>query len=204
MEPDARDSYSSPHCKRETTVATETANVEYFDRIVMEVDLGWLSAPYTAPPGTRLVPWSRDQLERHAQVMAFSFDGTADARLFRRLGDKQGCRDVMTEIVQHLGFSKSATWTVEDDDGPIGCIQGIRRDWRIGAIQNVAVVPWRQGQGIGTALIWAACHGFRREGLRFAVLEVTADNVPAVGLYRRMGFTPRRRFLRAAEVRGSK
>jgi ribosomal protein S18 acetylase RimI-like enzyme len=190
--------------RREKTVATETANVEYFDRIVMEVDLGWLSAQCTPPPETRLIPWSRDQLEPHAQVMSLSFDGAADARLFRRLGNRQGCRAVMTEIVQHLGFSKAATWTVEDDEGPIGCIQGIRRDWRIGAIQNVAVVPGRQGQGIGTALISAACHGFRREGLRFAVLEVTADNTPAVGLYGRMGFTPRRRFLRAAEARGSK
>jgi len=137
----------------------------------------------------------------HAEVMALSFDGAADTRLFRRLGFKQGCRDVMQEIYQHLGFSKTATWTIEDDRGPVGCIQGIRRDWRIGAIQNIAVVPDRQGQGVGTALISAACHGFRSEGLRFATLEVTAENTRAIGLYRRMGFTSKRRFLRAAEAR---
>jgi ribosomal protein S18 acetylase RimI-like enzyme len=192
-----------PRANGRRPVATETADVEYFERIVMEVDLGWLSAPWEPPPGTRLVPWSRDRIDAHAEVMARSFDGADDARLFRRLGFKQGCQAVMKEIAQHLAFSKGATWTIEDADGPIGCIQGVRRDWKIGAIQNIAVVPERQGQGVGTALISAACHGFRREGLRFAVLEVTADNEPAVGLYRRMGFAARRRFLRAAEVRRS-
>ena len=182
-------------------MTTETANVEYFSRIVMEIDLAWLSAPKDLPAGLQLVPWSRGQLGAHANVMARSFDGAPDARLFRRLGSEKGCRAVMQEIAQHLGFSKAATWTVEDDTGPIGCIQGVRRDWQVGAIQNVAVVPGRQGKGIGTGLISAACHGFRRDGLRYAVLEVTADNERAIGLYRRMGFAPRRQFLRAAELR---
>jgi ribosomal protein S18 acetylase RimI-like enzyme len=167
----------------------------------MEIALGWLSARKEAPEGTRLVHWSRGQLNAHVDVMARSFDGAPDARLFRRLGSKQGCKAVMQEITQHLGFSTLATWTVEDETGPLGCIQGVRRDWQVGAIQNVAVVPGRQGQGIGTALISAACHGFRREGLRYTILEVTADNERAVGLYRRMGFAPRRQFLRAAELR---
>lgn len=187
----------------ESIVATEIAGVEYFERIVMEVDLGWVNAERTLPDGAILVPWSRSQLEQHAEVMSLSFNRADDARLFKRLGSRQGCRDVMTEISQHLGFAKAATWTVEDDEGPIGCIQGIRRDWRIGAIQNVAVVPERQGQGVGAALVSAACQGFRREGLRFVALEVTADNSRAIELYRRLGFIPQRRFMRAAEARKS-
>ena len=184
-------------------MTTETTDVEYFERIVMEVDLAWLALPYEPPHGTRLVPWSSSQKEAHADVMARSFVGAPDARLFRRLGAKQGCRAVMQEIAQHLGFSKLATWTIEDETGPIGCIQGVRRDWKVGMIQNVAVTPERRGQGVGLALVSAACHGFRREGLRFAILEVTADNEAAIGLYRRLGFSPRRQFLRAAEVRKS-
>jgi ribosomal protein S18 acetylase RimI-like enzyme len=182
-------------------MATEAAAVEYFDRLVMEADLYWMPTAKDPPPDVTFLPWKRELLDVHADLMAQSFGNEPDARLFRRLGFVDGCRAVMQEITQHLAFSASATWLAMSRDTPVGCIQGIRRDWKVGAIQNLAVAPRWQGRGIGRALLAASCRGFRQEGLRYAILEVTADNKPAVSLYHQMGFIPRRRFLRAAEVR---
>ncbi len=58
----------------------------------------------------------------------------------------------------------------------------------IGAIQNVGVVPEYRGRGLGQALLRQALEGFYQAGLRRAYLEVTAENAPAVQLYRSVGF----------------
>ena len=50
------------------------------------------------------------------------------------------------------------------------------------------VVPEHRGQGLGRALMLQSLHGFRKAGMQRVSLEVTADNRPAVALYRSLGF----------------
>jgi ribosomal protein S18 acetylase RimI-like enzyme len=182
-------------------VSTTSAGIEYFERVVMEADVRRRALAEPNPSGMRLVPWHRESLEAHSHVLARSFVQADDGRLFRRLQTLDGCRAIIREISVHPGFDPTSTFTIEDETGVLGCVQGIRRDRKVGAIQNLAVVPERRGEGVGYALLQAACRGFRDGGLRYVVLEVTADNRAALALYHRMGFAPRRRFLRAAEVR---
>lgn len=55
-------------------------------------------------------------------------------------------------------------------------------------VQTVAVAPSAQGRGIGSLLVSALADRARQRRARVLHLEVRADNGPALGLYRRLGF----------------
>ncbi|WP_280728165.1 GNAT family N-acetyltransferase [Kitasatospora sp. MAA4] len=56
-------------------------------------------------------------------------------------------------------------------------------------IQGLAVHPAARGNGIGEALIEAACATARTRGARRVTLRVLGHNLPARRLYERCGFT---------------
>ncbi|MFD1214503.1 ribosomal protein S18-alanine N-acetyltransferase [Arthrobacter sp. GCM10027362] len=58
----------------------------------------------------------------------------------------------------------------------------------IADVQTLAVVPEREGQGIGTALLATLIDQARAFGARDVLLEVRADNPRAQRLYRWFGF----------------
>ena len=62
------------------------------------------------------------------------------------------------------------------------------------ALASVAVHPARRTRGLGTALVREALLRARAAGARWLTLEVDADNLAAVRLYRREGFGLLRRF----------
>jgi ribosomal protein S18 acetylase RimI-like enzyme len=68
-------------------------------------------------------------------------------------------------------------------------IQGLKLSDDVGAIQNVAVLPEYRRRGLGMALVQGALQGFQRAGVKRVTLEATTDNVTAVNLYQRLGFT---------------
>ncbi|WP_415856683.1 ribosomal protein S18-alanine N-acetyltransferase [Sinomonas sp. G460-2] len=69
----------------------------------------------------------------------------------------------------------------------------------IADVQTIAVVPEREGRGIGSAVLTELIAEARRRGARDVLLEVRADNPRAQALYRRFGFAQihtRRRYYR--------
>lgn len=181
--------------------------VAYFRRFRMEIDLGQvnLSIP-VLPKGYTCVPWDPSLLDRHAFVKFQSFHGEIDARVFRCLGELDGCQRLMGEIASQKGFLPLTTWLITfqapGNAAAIDCgtIQGLAHSTVLGAIQNVGVIPSRRGCGLGRALLLKSLDGFRQSGMRRVYLEVTAKNKPAIGLYRSLGFRLTRTMYKAAEV----
>lgn len=184
----------------------------YYKRYRMEADLrsfsrladktpGWSQLP----PDYRLLAWTPQRLEAHAETKYHSFRQEIDAVLFDCLATPTGCQQLMEEISLKPGFSPEATWLVEysgvsHKPEVCGAIQGVRATPRYGAIQNVGVTAQHRGRGLGRVLVTAALQGFLQCGLRRAYLEVTAENVPAVELYKRMGFRRVKTLYKAVKV----
>lgn len=64
----------------------------------------------------------------------------------------------------------------------------LHRRRRAARIYSLAVAAEFSGQGLGGALVEAACEAARRAGRRAISLEVRADNPRAIALYGRHGF----------------
>lgn len=182
-------------------------SLTYFKRFRMEIDLkGRNLAPPATPPGYSLVPWDAGLLESHAEAKYHSFRHELDANVFPCLGDYSGCMRLMREIVRKDGFLPAATWLMTyDQPGSrrlefCGTIQGIRDRSGMGAIQNLGIAPDHRDKRLGTILLLTALEGFRKAGLRWVFLEVTAQNEGAIQLYRRMGFNRARTVYKAVEV----
>lgn len=159
----------------------------FFKRYRMECDLRQIGDLPILPEGFFWQSWSPHLLECHADVKYRSFRGEMDVEIFPSLGSLTGCLELMRNITSRKEFIPEATWLIVGPDGPCATIQGLREE-RFGAIQNVGVAPDLRGRGLGSCLVLQALHGFRRCGLHWATLEVTAHNIPALRLYERLGF----------------
>ena len=62
-----------------------------------------------------------------------------------------------------------------------------------GSVVIVAISPPHQGRGLGRALLASTLASAWEVGIRTVDLTVTEQNRPAVALYRRLGFKPKRR-----------
>jgi len=179
----------------------------YFKRYRMEVDLTSRELPQARlPKGYFFAGWSTELIEAHAETKYLSFRTEIDSNVFPCFSDLSGCVRLMTEISKKTGFLPEATWLIgcrfhaSHDVEYCGTIQGIRERNGLGAVQNLGIVPEHRGRGLGTALLLKALEGFRRSGLRRALLEVTAQNEGAIRLYQRMGFVKVRTVYKAVEV----
>lgn len=178
----------------------------YFKRYRMEIDLhaAPLPAPHL-PAGYRWETWKPDLLERHAWAKWESFRSEIDSQVFECLGDYLGCFRLMQEIYNRDTFLANATWLISQDLGrgilrpDCATIQGLAQAGQLGSIQNVGVVPGHRGHGLGRALVLKALEGFRIAGMNRVYLEVTAQNTPAVELYRSLGFRVTRTVYKAVE-----
>ncbi len=177
----------------------------YFKRYRMEITLaGHDLAPRRVPDGYRFEPWNPALLEAFAEAKYLSFRGEIDANVFPCLGELEGCRRLMQEIVRKPGFLADTTWLLTYGRGSrspefCGTVQGIRDVSGLGAIQNLGIAPEHRNGGLGTNLLFQALQGFRRVGINRVYLEVTAQNDGALRLYRRFGFVTVKTVYKAVE-----
>jgi ribosomal protein S18 acetylase RimI-like enzyme len=163
------------------------ASISYFKRYKMEAELREQPSP-RLPEGFAFADWSYELIDAHADMLFASFHREIDAQVFPSLGDRQGSLCLMMEMTRKRGFVKEATWLLLGPAGPCGTVQGMRERDGFGSIQNIGIAPEWRGRGLGEMLLLQALLGFRRIGLEQARLEVTAQNEPAIRLYRRLGF----------------
>jgi ribosomal protein S18 acetylase RimI-like enzyme len=184
-------------------------DTQYFKRYRMEVQLERHPLPpANLPEGYVWCEWHDRDIERHALTKYRSFRDELDAEVFACLGEYFGCLRLMHEIAQQEVFLAPATWliTALSRGGLVedcGTIQGMAVSEQLGSIQNVGVVPEHRGRGLGRALVLKSLEGFQLARLKRVVLEVTANNLAAVNLYRSLGFQVTRTMYRAAPVEES-
>ena len=177
----------------------------YFKRLRLELELGRSQFPQPVlPTGFEWLPWDPSLLTRHAVTKHESFRTDLDARIFPCFREAAGCLDLMSEIAQRATFVPEATWLVgcrfpDGTTDDCATIQGIVQSGGWGAIQNVGVVPEYRGRGLGRALLLKCLSGYQKLGVPRVYLEVTASNLPAVQLYRSLGFCLSRTTYRAVE-----
>jgi ribosomal protein S18 acetylase RimI-like enzyme len=169
--------------------------LRYYKRFQMEIDLRrWVRPALSVCPGYRLICWSPELVQEHAEAKYLSFRDELDSVVFPCLGDLESCIRLMYEICERDGFVPEATWLAEyaapgsRRRESCGTIQAIRTHRNRANIQNIGVTPQHRGRGVGAALIVASLHGLQQVGVSRVGLEVTAENDSAVRLYRRLGF----------------
>jgi RimJ/RimL family protein N-acetyltransferase len=179
----------------------------YFKRYRMEIDLAVLDwSPPAAPARYRFMAWDDSLLDAHAEAQYLSFRDEIDAHVFPCFGELAGCRRLIQEIARKEGFLPEATWlVVYDGPGrrepePCGTVQAIRDRRGVGSLQNLGITAPHRNRRVGTGLLYRSLEGFVRAGLNRVHLEVTAQNVGAVRLYRRVGFTSVKTVFKPAEV----
>ena len=182
-------------------------NLQYVKRFRMELDMRrWQRPPIELPLDYRFVGWNPTLVRAHAAVKYQSFRGEIDAEVFPCLGEYEGCQKLMAEIKQKEGFVPEATWLAEyigagnSKTEYCGTIQAVRIQRGRASIQNIGVAPLHRGRGLGTALILASLMGLDYVGVPHVRLEVTAENVGAIRLYRRLGFRTIRTLYKTVEL----
>lgn len=76
----------------------------------------------------------------------------------------------------------------DDEYRPVGAALAVNANG-IAIFLNVVVAEAARGQGYGRAVMHAALNWTSQSGAQSAAIQVLADNVPAVSLYRSLGFT---------------
>lgn len=88
-----------------------------------------------------------------------------------------------------LGQARTRHYLVaEDATGAIIAYAGLMAVAPIADIQTIAVVPEREGQGIGSQLLTMMIAEARERQMQDLMLEVRSDNPRAQALYERYGF----------------
>jgi ribosomal-protein-alanine N-acetyltransferase len=90
-----------------------------------------------------------------------------------------------------------------DDDGEVIGYAGLLVPGPEADVQTIAVAPAAQGRGVGGALLDALITRARERGATSLMLEVRADNPPAINLYEKRGFERiaiRRRYYQPGDV----
>jgi ribosomal protein S18 acetylase RimI-like enzyme len=161
----------------------------------------FLQAGFTERERLTILHHSLDELPAARSVRA---DGGATHRVRLRRAVRRDRAQVLE--VDHVAFSTS--WQLDDaglddalaatprsrfrvavDHGVCGyAVCGRAAD--TGYLQRLAVLPDRQGGGIGARLVIDALAWLRRRGAHSALVNTQDGNERALDLYRRLGFRP--------------
>lgn len=160
----------------------------YVKRYRLECWLNEPIEPVTLPEGYRFIAWQPELWVNHAEVKVAAFANTIDARIFPNLGQIQGCMNLMQEIAEHPAFFPEATMIIRHGRSDVACVQCLCEHQHYAMIQNLAVHPLEQGQGLGKVLLGHTLRVLQDFGIREVRLEVSAKNEPAIRLYNHFGF----------------
>lgn len=149
--------------------------------------------------GIRLEPWGSATFEEAARLILHAYQRHVDSLINDQYRTFAGAVRFMHNIAHYPGcgaFDPTASFIARSTtQGQLeGMILTSRVKPEVAHITQICVLPERQRQGLGQALIARSLSQLRRQGVRSATLTVTAGNTGAVSLYRQLGFTTRSEF----------
>lgn len=138
-----------------------------------------------------------EEFERVLQILIDGFrDRTIHHKLERKygtIGDQPWEHWKRRELVNFYRHHPDRVLVAERDGVILGFVTyTLDREREVGEIQNNAVDPAYQGQGIGSALYCAVLDIFRQEGMKYAWVATGLDEdyAPARRAYEKVGFEP--------------
>ncbi len=124
----------------------------------------------------------------HRPVIAVARDGDAAAvvALWQACGLTRPWNDPDADFARALGGATSTILVARQGDLPVGSVM-VGHDGHRGWIYYLAVRPDLRGQGVGTALFYAAEQWLRTRAVPKIQLMVRVDNAAAMAFYDRIG-----------------
>ena len=167
-----------------------------FPRLFLEAPLANLPRRNLSPT-IAIVPWTEGYQEATGRLIANTYKDHIDSQINDQYRSPTGARRFLTNIVQYPGcgaFFAPASFAAGDRGTLCGASLASLVSRDVGHITQVCVAPSYQGMGLGYELMRRSMEALAARGCRSVSLTVTAENEPAVRLYRKMGFVQRRRF----------
>jgi ribosomal protein S18 acetylase RimI-like enzyme len=175
-----------------------------FRRVFLELRLPPLAAEPAPPAVTRfgdlrLEPWGAASFDEAARLIQLAYRDHVDSRINDQYRSFAGAVRFMHNIAHYPGcgtFDPSSSYFARAASGfgnghrLEGMILASRVRADVAHITQVCVLPERQHQGLGRALLARCLAQLARHRLAEATLTVTADNTAALALYRQLGFVP--------------
>lgn len=87
-----------------------------------------------------------------------------------------------------LANERACVFVERGDDGGVQGAVTFSHVAEVADLNRVVVAPEHRGQGLGRRLVLAGLAWASGRGAEQVMLEVDADNAPAIGLYRQVGF----------------
>jgi len=165
------------------------------ERMIMSLALAGNLLDGSLPPGYELNAWEDHYLERVAQLLQDANRDTLDAHIYPQFRTFEETH-LMVQAVRDGGagpFVEELSGIVLHGGTLCGVIMLIRPEPDQSFVVVVAIAPAHQGKGVGRALLTRALASAWEAGIRTVDLTVTEENRPAVALYQRLGFSPKRR-----------
>lgn len=161
------------------------------------------SAEETATePGVELCLWDDSYFEPMADLIVDSYSGHVDSRINDHYGSSAGALRFLKNIVVFPGcgvFQRDASLVAlrpgsPPGEGLVGAVLTSQVARGVAHITQICVRRHRQGRGLGRRLLLAALERLIAKGYTGVSLTVTAENAPAVTLYRHLDFVVTKEF----------
>jgi len=143
--------------------------------------------------------WEPSDFTPAVEVVFQAYRGSIDARLNAQYRSREGCADLLDALTDTPWCGRFdprlARVAIERDTGRCcGVAIASAISERTAHFGQISVLPRRQNEGIGRAMLESALASARREDFATATLAVTRANRAAGALYHRLGFRPRVEF----------
>jgi ribosomal protein S18 acetylase RimI-like enzyme/uridine phosphorylase len=181
--------------ERQIRKAFKELGFRSLERVTMSLDLRRSLPEPVTPSGYELIPWSDDHMCSVIQLIYDANAGTVDQLVYPEMKTLEGTGRMIQAVRSGATapFDEEASLIALHEGAPCGGLLFTRSAANQGFAAAMAVAEAHQRKGLGKALLTQALLAAQAQGVEFVELAVTAENTPAVHLYRRFGFTPKQR-----------